>query len=302
MSADLLPSWAETDVKRAILDYLTAASTEGSPRFVRPADRVAAFDNDGTLWVEQPIPVQAPFLLGKLAAQVRADPSLAQVEPYRSIVSRDPVFFEGLARQDPAVVTMFLEGVGRAWEGTTPEAYEADVRAFISTYRDERFGKLCTDLVYRPMLELFDLLRAHDWRVFVCSGGGRDFMRVIAEDTWGVLQENVIGSAPEWIYRDGQLLRENALRGELALGPGKPSHLFARTGRLPRFAAGNGDVDIEMLEVADFPLVVVHDDPEREYDYTAGAERIRDIAEQRGWPVVSMRDDWTTVYTEGTSS
>ena len=128
------------------------------------------------------------------------------------------------------------------------------------------------------------------------SGGGRDFMRVIAEDTWGIPMENVIGSAPEYSYRDGQLVRENAMRGNLALGPGKPEHLIARTGRLPRFAAGNGDVDIEMLEVADFAFVVVHDDAEREYKVTAGAERILDIGPVRGWTMVSMRDDWITIF------
>ena len=121
----------------------------------------------------------------------------------------------------------------------TPEAYDAEVRDFVARYRDERFDKHCTELVYQPMLELFDLPRAHDWRVYVCSGGGRDFMRAISEDTWGILQENVIGSAPEWSYRGGRLVRDNEMRGELALGPGKPSHLFAHTGRLPKFAAGN---------------------------------------------------------------
>jgi phosphoglycolate phosphatase-like HAD superfamily hydrolase len=262
---------------------------------------VAAFDNDGTLWVEQPMPAQAPFLLNKLVEQVRADPSLGAAEPYRSIVNRDPEFLAGLARQDPDAVLLFLSGVGRAWAGVSPEAYEEEVREFVASYRDERFGKRCTELVYQPMLELLDLLRDHDWRLFVCSGGGRDFMRVIAEETWGILRENVIGSAPEWTYRDERLVRENAMRGELALGPGKPSHLFARTGRLPRFAAGNGDVDIEMLEVADLALVIVHDDPDREHAYTAGAERILELGAQRGWTMASIRSDWNTVFTQGAS-
>ena len=109
----------------------------------------------------------------------------------------------------------------------------------------------------------------------------------------------MIGSAPEWTYRDGALVRENELRGEISLGPGKPSHLFARTGRLPRFAAGNGDVDIEMLEVADFGLVIVHDDADREYAYTSGGERLIDLASQRGWTTVSMLDDWDTVFIQG---
>jgi len=302
VSDELLPSWNDGPTTRAVIEFVEASSREGSPGFVVPAERIAAFDNDGTLWVEHPMPPQAPFLFEKLVAQVREDPSLADVEPYRSIIGRDPVFLDGLARQDPDAVMKFLAGIGAAWEGVTPEAYDAEVRTFISANRDERFGKRCTELVYRPMLELFGLLRAHDWRVFVCSGGGRDFMRVIAEDTWGILRENVVGSAPEWSYRDGDLVRENALRGEISLGPGKPSHLFARTGRLPRFAAGNGDVDIEMLEVADFQLLIVHDDPDREYVYTSGAERIREVAEARGWTTASMKNDWNTMYTQGATS
>ena len=299
MTATWLPSWADGPVRQAILDFVAASSDESSSRFIAPADRVAAFDNDGTLWVEQPMPPQAPFLLNKLVEQVAADPALADDEPYRSIVAKDPAFFASLARQDPDTVAVFLAGVGRAWEGVSPQEYEDEVQAFVDSYRDDKFGQRCTDLVYQPMLELFDLLRAHEWRIFVCSGGGRDFMRVIAEDTWGILQENVIGSAPEWTYRDGRLIRENALRGEVALGPGKPSHLFARTGRLPRFAAGNGDVDIEMLDVADFALVLVHDDDEREHAYTSGAERILAVGTERGWTMSSIADNWKTVFVDG---
>ncbi len=297
-----LPGWREGATRQAILDYVAAADDPGHAGFVPVRDRVAAFDNDGTLWVEQPLPPQGPFLLGKLVERVRLDPTLAQREPYRSIVAGDPEFFSAMARQEPWAIERFLAGIGEAWEGCTPEEYEADVLAFVDTHRDDRFGRRCTELVYQPMLELFDLLSAHEWRVFVCSGGGRDFMRVIAEETWGILQENVIGSSPEWTYRDGQLRRENAMRGELALGPGKPSHIFARTGRLPRFASGNGDVDIEMLEVAALRLVIVHDDPDREYAYTAGAERLLARGREHGWAMASIKDDWSTVFVEGEES
>ncbi len=298
-TVDELPSWNEGSAKQAIVDFVRRSSSEGSAGFIPERDRVAAFDNDGTLWVEQPMPPQAPFLLNKLVAMVRSDPSLAERDPFKSIVSKDPEFLGGVARQEPWAIELFLRGIGEAWEGVSPEDYDAEVRDFVESYRDDKFEKRCTELVYQPMLELFDLLRAHGWRVFVCSGGGRDFMRVIAEDTWGIMRENVIGSAPEWTYRDGALVRENAMRGELALGPGKPSHLFARTGRLPRFAAGNGDVDIEMLNVAEFSLVIVHDDPDREHAYTAGAEQILTVGPERGWTMVSMQNDWTTTFIQG---
>jgi phosphoserine phosphatase len=146
------------------------------------------------------------------------------------------------------------------------------------------------------MLELFDLLRAHQFRVMVCSGGGRDFMRVFAEDLWGVYNENVIGTSAEYEYRDGKIVRTDRILGGLALGPGKPEHIFARTGRLPVFAGGNADVDIEMLECAKFALLVNHDDPDREYDYVHGAEKSLAAASELGWTVVSMKNDWASVF------
>jgi phosphoserine phosphatase len=145
-------------------------------------------------------------------------------------------------------------------------------------------------------MELFDLLRDHGFRVFVCSGGGRDFMRVFAEELWGVHKENVIGSAADYTYADGQIVRGQEMLGRLNLGPGKPENIFAQTGRLPVFAAGNADVDIEMLASATFALLINHDDAEREFAYTASAEASRATAAERGWTVVSMKDDWNTLY------
>ncbi len=193
----------------------------------------------------------------------------------------------------------FLGAVGKAWEGTSPDEYEAEVRAYLAASLHPRWSRPWTDLVYQPMLELFDLLRANDWRVYVCSGGGRDFMRVFSEDALGVLQENVIGTSPEHAYENGKLVRRNELHGDVTLGPGKPEAIFARTGRLPRFAAGNGDVDLEMLEVADFSLVVVHDDEEREYATCAAAEKLLEAGERNGWTMVSMKNAWSTVFKGG---
>jgi phosphoserine phosphatase len=291
-----LPSWNDTGTKQAILDYVAAASDENGPDYVPPAERIAAFDNDGTLWVEQPAPAQAGLLLGKLVEQVKADPSLATEDPYKSIVNKDPAFLQGLAQQVPEVVIAFLSGVGKAWEGTTPEAYEAEVRAFLAASMHPRYGCPWTDLIYLPMLELFDLLRENDWRVFVCSGGGRDFMRIFSEEALGIYRENIIGSAPEFAYKDGQLVRENKLHGNISLGPGKLEHIHARTGRTALFAGGNGDVDLEMLQEARFRLVVVHDDEEREYAVTAAAEKLLAAGKKGGWTMVSMKDDWKTIF------
>ena len=293
-----LASWNNTQAKQDVLDFVAAAADVNSPDYILPAERIAAFDNDGTLWVEQPAPAQTGLLLGKMVEQVKANPSLAAEDPYKGIITKDPVFLQGLAQQVPEAVIAFLKGVGKAWEGTTPEAYKAEVRAFLAASKHPRFDRAWTDLVYQPMLELFDLLRANEWRVFVCSGGGRDFMRVYSEEVLGVYRENIIGSAPEFAYVDGQLLRQNKLLGNISLGPGKLEHINARTGRTALFAGGNGDVDLEMLQEARFRLVIVHDDAEREYLVTAGAEKLLAAGRQGGWTMVSMKDDWNTVFNE----
>jgi phosphoserine phosphatase len=291
-----LESWNDTQTKQAILDFVAASNNKSGQDYIPPADRIAAFDNDGTLWVEQPAPAQTGLLLGKIVEQVKANPALAAEDPYKGIVTKDPVFLQGLAQQVPSAVIAFLSGVGKAWEGTTPEVYDAEVRTYLATSMHPRWNCPWTDLIYQPMLELFDLLKANDWRVYVCSGGGRDFMRVYCEEYLGVYRENVIGSAPEFAYVDGQLLRQNALHGNISLGGGKVEHIHARTGRTALFAGGNGDVDLEMLQEARFRLVVVHDDEEREYLVTAAAEKLLAAGEQGGWTMVSMKNDWKTVF------
>ena len=295
MVGEALDSWRPGPVRKAITDFVESVCQEG-PGFVPPADRIAAFDNDGTLWVEQPAPPQFDFLVRTWTQAVRKDPSLAREQPYKAIVEDDPAFFHGLAVQDPVVVASLESAVARSWAGTTPEVFDAQVREWIDTVRQPRFGVAYTKLVYTPMLELFDYLKDNDFRVFVCSGGGRDFMRVFAEETWGIPKEHVIGSASEYEYRDGRLLRTDRLLGGLALGPGKPAHLYAHVGRLPLFAGGNADVDIEMLTVAAFALLVSHDDAHREYAYTAAAHESLARAAELGWTVVSMKEDWTTVF------
>ncbi|HEY1247983.1 MAG TPA: HAD family hydrolase [Nitrososphaera sp.] len=295
MDDQMLASWIDGPVKQAIVDFVTSATREG-PAFVPAADRVATFDNDGTLWVEQPLPPQFDFVFGKWVDEIKADASLAAQQPYKALVEKDKAFFEGAATQDPQVVATLQEGFARSWAGTTPDEFDAQVREWLQTARQPKFGLPYTDLVYKPMLELFAFLDAHDFRVFVCSGGGRDFMRVFAEEIWGILKENVIGSAAVYRYTDGKIVRATQMLGTLDMGPGKPEHIFAQTGRLPVFASGNADVDIEMLEAAAFPLLVNHDDKEREFAYTKGAERSLARAKELDWTVVSMKNDWTTIF------
>ena len=292
-----LPSWNDGAAKTAIHAFVEGCTRPG-PGFVAPPDRIAAFDNDGTMWVEQPAPPQFDFLLRRWAQEAQDDPTLASEQPYKAIVERDMAFFERLAVQDPAVVATLEKAMAHSWAGTTPDVFEAEVREWIDTITQPRFGVGYTRLVYQPMLELFDYLKAHDFRVFVCSGGGRDFMRVFAEETWGIHKENVIGSAADYSFVDGRLVRSDQLLGGLALGPGKPAHIFAQTGRLPVLAGGNADVDIEMLTVSSFSLLVNHDDADREFAYDKGAERSLAKAAELGWTVVSMKNDWATVFPE----
>jgi phosphoserine phosphatase len=295
MANEALTSWREGPAKQAILDFVTAATTPG-PAFVAVADRIAAFDNDGTLWVEQPLPPQFDFVFRKWAAEVKADPSLAERQPYKAVITRDQSFFAGVAGQDPEAVGALMTAFARSWQGTAPAEFEAQVREWLETVKQPTLGRRYIELVYKPMLELLDLLKANDFRVFVCSGGGRDFMRVFAEETWGIYRENVIGTAAEYHYADGRIVRGEHALGGLDIGPGKPEHIFARTGRLPVFAGGNADVDIEMLESATFSILVNHDDADREFAYTSGGEASLAKAAALGWTVVSMKDDWLTVF------
>jgi phosphoserine phosphatase len=293
-----LASWNDGRAKQAVIDFVASATTPG-PGFIEPADRIATFDNDGTLWVEQPMPPQFDFVFRKWVQEAEADPSLAQEQPYKALIEKDTAFFEGVATQDPQVVATLLDAFARSWAGTTPEEFDAQVRDWTRTVMQPKLGVPYVDLVYQPMLELFDHLKANGFRIFVCSGGGRDFMRAFAEEAWGIYKENVIGSAAGYTYADGAIVRSHELLGGLDLGPGKPEHIFAQTGRLPAFAGGNADVDIEMLESAAFALLVNHDDDEREFAYTKAAEASLAKAQELGWTVVSMKNDWSTVFSDG---
>jgi phosphoglycolate phosphatase-like HAD superfamily hydrolase len=301
MTDTVLGSWNDGPVKQAILGFVASATTPGAG-FVAAADRIAAFDNDGTLWVEQPLPPQFDFVFRKWGEEIKQDPSLACQQPYKAIIEKDMAFLGGVAVQDPEVVGALLKAFARSWAGITPEEFDAQVREWLHASRQPRLGVPYIDLVYQPMLELLELLKAHEFRVFVTSGGGRDFMRVFAEDAWGIHKENVIGTAAEYTYADGRIVRGEHALGSLDVGPGKPEHIFAQTGRLPVFAGGNADVDIEMLESARFALLVNHDDEQREFGYLNGAEKSLAKAKELGWTVVSMKNDWRTVFPEGAAA
>ncbi|MFZ0441576.1 MAG: haloacid dehalogenase-like hydrolase, partial [Methanobacterium sp.] len=172
------------------------------------------------MWAEKPTPVQLHFLFIAFAKTAQNDPSLADKQPYKAIIEKDETFFQSVIEQRPESIMALEDALSRQWAGKTPQEFDMEVKEFFKTVKPERFASKFTDLVYKPMLELFDLLKDYKYRVFVCSGGGRDFMRVISEDTWGIFKENVIGTASEYEYNNGSLKRINTVLGEIALGPG----------------------------------------------------------------------------------
>ena len=189
-----------------------------------------------------------------------------------------------------------IKGVTEAFGGITTEAFDAAASRFFATAVHPTLDRPYTEVVYRPMRELIDFLGAHDFRVYICSGGGRDFVRAICEEVYGLPRDRVIGSATTLEYRDGDLYRTAGVEQPIDDGPGKPVHIWARTGRKPLLAGGNADGDVAMLETARFALLLHHDDAEREFAYDDGAERALAAAAARGWTVVSMKEDFAMVF------
>jgi phosphoserine phosphatase len=287
-----LGSWNDGDTKRAIVDFVRRVTTAGGSDFVREDERIATFDNDGTLWCEKPMYVQADFILRKWGAMAAADPSLRDRQPYKAVVERDMAWLGGILNHVPELVA----GLGDAFGDLTPEEFETEVRAFFTSVQHPTLGVPYTGVGYAPMRELIAYLESNGFTVFICTGGGRDFVRVVGQELYGIPRYRVIGSSPVVEYRAGHLVRTPAIEQPIDDGAGKPVHIFARTGRLPLFAAGNSDGDIQMLETARFGLLVHHDDGDREFAYDSGAEHALAEAKDRGWTVASMKTDWTTVF------
>jgi len=288
---DPLPSWRAGETKESIVSFVRSVSDSGAG-WVPPADRIATFDNDGTLWCEKPLYIQAAFIFGKWHSMAAADPSLQERQPYKALVEGDRQWLAALLDHVPDLV----RGVSEAFSGITTDEFEQQVAAFFASEKHPTLGRPYTDLAYQPMKELLDYLRANEFRVFICSGGGRDFVRVVSEDVYGIAREQVIGSSAPVELRDGVLVRTPGVEQPVDDGPGKPVHIWARTGRRPLLAGGNADGDIEMLGQARFALLVHHDDPEREFAYDEGAERALVCAKEDDWTVASMARDFAAIF------
>jgi phosphoglycolate phosphatase-like HAD superfamily hydrolase len=299
-----LDSWRDGPAKSTIVDFVRRVTTEG-PDYVAPEERIAVFDNDGTLWVEKPAYVQLDFLVRRLAEQAVADASLAERQPYAAAVSGDLAWFGDAVTKhyngDDSGLKVLAEGIFSAYQGLTVEQHAEKVQAFFATARHPTLDRAYTSCGYTPMAELLAYLEAHGFVNYIASGGGRDFMRPVTAAMYGIPPERVIGSSVGLDFADGHLVTTS--RPEfLNDGPVKAVRIWGRTGRRPIFAAGNSNGDIEMLQFTDaapglsMSLLVLHDDAEREFDYTAGAERALEHAETNGWTVASVRNDWVSVF------
>lgn len=299
-----LPTWRDGAAKLAILDFVTRVTTVGHPDFVPPADRIAVFDNDGTLWAEQPLPVQACFVLDRIRALAPSHPEWRSEQPFKAVLDGDVA----------GIMDHGMEGLTRlvmaTHAGITTDAFAALVRDWIATARHPRFDRPYTDLVYRPMLDVLALLRDRGFKIFIVSGGGIEFMRTFSEAVYGIPPEQVIGSSIVTHYVVGEngpaLLREAELHF-FDDKEGKPVAINTHIGRRPIAAFGNSDGDFAMLEWvtsgpgARFGLLVHHDDSVREfaYDRDAGLARLArglDEGPDRGWTIAHIKTDWEIVF------
>ena len=298
-AAPRLSTWRDRAAKQAIESFVEEA------RALPPEERVAVFDNDGTLWCEQPMPIQLDFVLRRLGEMARADETLRHRQPWKAVYERDRAWLGGLMPKhyagDDTDVKTFVEGVLAAYDGLSVEDFDAQAEAFLRSTRHPTLGRGYLECAYAPMRELLAYLDANGFTNYIASGGGRDFMRPVTAEVYGIPRERVIGSSPVLSYEGGTLTHP-AQPDFFDDGDQKPIGIWNRTGRRPLLAGGNSNGDVPMLEFAGqrggtfLRLLVLHDDDEREFAYTTGAERALEQAAAEGWTVVSMRDDWATVF------
>ncbi len=311
---DPLPSWNQGPARKGILTFIRQTTDQSSPQYVPPAERIASFDQDGTLWVEQPMYTQVMYILERVAVLVKSKPELAKVEPYVTVLA-------GLGGDREVLASLTMADLEKlavaALTGMPLDTFNAEVKQWITTAKHPRWQRPYTELTYQPMQELLQLLRANGFKTYIATGGGQDFVRVFAESAYGISPEQVIGSAGSTRYgydSNGKpfltkepklLLNDN--------NAGKPEGIHLIIGRRPTAAFGNSTGDRQMLEYtkagkgARLSMLVLHDDARREYAYgpaqglpttKVGAfpQALYDEAVKQGWIVISMKNDWKQVF------
>jgi hypothetical protein len=301
---DPLPSWNDGKAKQSILDFVAAVTREGSSDFVPAPQRVATFDNDGTLWVEQPMYTQLAFALDRVKALAPMHPEWANQQPFKAVLDGDMKALAAAGEHG------LVELVMVSHSGMTTEEFERIVKDWISTARHPRFKRPYTELVYQPMLEVLAYLRANGFKTFIVSGGGIEFMRPWSEQIYGVPPEQVVGSSIKTRFQMRQGIPELFRLPEVNFvddGVGKPVGINEHIGRRPIAAFGNSDGDLQMLQWTTktggrrFGLIVHHTDGEREYAYDREShvghlDKALDAAALNDWTVVSMKDDWKRIF------
>lgn len=301
---DPLPSWNEGPTKQAIIDFVTAATAEGGPGYIAPGDRIATFDNDGTLWSEQPMYFQGLFAFDRVKEMAPDHPEWATTMPYKAVLEGDMKALGATGEKG------LMEIIAATHAGMTEDDFEAAVKDWIATARHPRFDRPYTEIVFQPMLEVLDYLRANGFQTWIVSGGGIDFMRAWTEETYGIPPWQVIGSQIGLTYDDKDGPPHFNREAELFFNDdkaGKPVGIERHIGREPAIAFGNSDGDYEMLEYTtagdepDLGVIVHHTDATREWAYDRDSHigtlaRALDDAPEEGWVVVDMAKDWKVIY------
>ncbi len=310
--SDALPSWNDGPVKQSILDFVRVTTDKASPKFVPPEERIATFDQDGTLWVEQPVYTQVMYCLDRVPVVVKAKPELAKVEPFKTVLSGNREAIAKLPKED------LLKIVDATLTGMTVDEFKAEAKKWLASAKHPRWKRPYTELTYQPMTELLKYLRANDFKTYIVTGGGQDFVRVYSEDVYGIPPEQVVGSAGSVRYGKDRSGRPTLTKEPKVLlndnDAGKPEGIWLMIGRRPRAAFGNSVGDEQMLEYtkagnngARLSMLVLHDDGDREYAYGPAlglpdskvgtfSDALYGEASKQGWLVISMKKDWTRVF------
>jgi phosphoglycolate phosphatase-like HAD superfamily hydrolase len=308
---DPLVSWNDGQPKQSIVEFVHATTDQASPKFVPPEERIATFDQDGTLWVEHPMYTQVVYCLDRVPAVVKAKPELAKVEPFKTVLSGNIEVIAKLPMDD------LLKILAATLTGMSVDVFTAEVRKWLDTARNPRWQRPYTELTYMPMVELMRYLRANGYRTYIVTGGGQDFVRVYSEEVYGIPPEQVVGTAGGTRYGYDQNGRPFLTKEPKLLlndnNAGKPEGIHLMIGRRPYAAFGNSTGDRQMLEYtkagddARLGMLVLHDDAAREYAYGPAqglpytkvgtfTQALYDEAIKHGWVVISMKNDWRRVF------
>ena len=304
VAQDQLPSWNEGPAKQSIVEFVARVTKKGGPDYVPPRERIATFDNDGTLWCEQPMYFQVMFAFDRIKAMAEEHPEWKEKEPYQSVLAGD------MKQLAAAGEKALLEIMAATHSGMTVDEFHAIVREWMRTARHPRYHRPYNQCIYQPMHELLAYLRANGFKTFIVSGGGVEFMRPWVEPAYGIPPEQVVGSSGvvKFEVKDGKpLLMKQSKVEFIDDGPGKPVGINRFIGRRPIAAFGNSDGDLQMLQWTTsgdgprFGLIVHHTDAEREYAYDRDSHvgrlgKALDEAAARGWTVVDMKADWKIVF------